>query len=146
MDKTAISLANELINARTDYVGDGMDGYVVLTLIDDQGFPTSSTITLSKAQGTNWLSFLSTTDTNKALRIANNNKASVCLASNNYNINLVGTVEIITEPIQKRPYWQDIFTEHYGSYDDPKTCVIKFTTQRYSVYFATEEAFEEGKL
>jgi len=41
-EQAIIARASELINSRTDYIGDGMEGWAVLTLIDENGYPTSS--------------------------------------------------------------------------------------------------------
>ena len=146
----AINKANELINQRTNYIGvgenEGMDGYAVLTLIDTQGYPTSSTFTISKANGIKCVSLITDLSSNKANRVRQNNKASVHLASNNHNINLVGTVEIITAPSEKEKHWQPVYTKHYGPHTDPAYCVLKFTTERYSIFFSKEDLFEEGTL
>jgi len=63
-----------------------MEGYAVISLINEEGFPAASTVTISKADGINWLSFIAGTNDNKANRIRANSKACVCLASSKYNI------------------------------------------------------------
>jgi len=146
MAQSAIKRASELINSKTDYIGDGVDGYVVLSLVDENGYPTSSAITLSKANGINWLSFLADIDSNKVKRITKSNKACVCLASSEYNITLVGTIEVITDPVVKTELWQDIFSENHGTPDDPACCALRFTTQRYSIYFVDDNSDAVGSI
>ena len=102
-EQAIIDRAGALINSKTDYIGDGMEGWAVMTLMDENGYPTSSTMTISKADGIRWLSFLSTTTGAKADRIALSNKACICLASSEYHVSLTGTIEIITDPAIKRP-------------------------------------------
>jgi len=143
---TAIDKASEVINSKVDYIGGGMDGYVVLTTIDDAGYPHSVAITISKADGINWLSMLTGARSKKAMRLLKNNKAGICLATNNYNITLIGTAEVITAPDIKKEHWQDTFAKHHGPYTSEKHCVIKFTTERYNIYFAEEALFDKGVM
>jgi general stress protein 26 len=147
MNQEIIKRAGELINSKTDYIGDGMGGYAVLSLIDENGYPTSSTMTISKADGINWISFLSDTSGTKAQRIAKSNKACVCLASSEYHISLVGTVEIITDSAVKKEHWQEVVTNYYKSdWNDPEWCVIKFNTEHYNLYFASDDTETKGAL
>ena len=94
MNQEAIAKAGEIINARTDYIGDGMNGYATVTTIDESDYPSSTTMSISKADGINWMTFNSGADASAVKRIAKNNKACVCLSSSDYHINLVGTFEI----------------------------------------------------
>jgi len=142
----AIEKAAEIINSKVDYIGDGMEGYAVLSLIDDKGYPTSSPITISKADGINWMSFLTGIGTNKVNRIIKNNKAAVCLATSSYNINLVGKIDVITDTETKKEHWQNEFVKHHDLHNSPKYCTLKFKTERYSIYFSKENLFEEGEF
>jgi len=147
MDEAIIKRASDFINSRTDYIGDGMEGWAVLSLIDENGYPTSSTMTISKADGINWITFLSDTDGTKAKRIAKSNKACVCLASSEYHISLVGTVEVIPDTAVKKENWQDTITKHYGAdYTDPHWAVIRFRTETYNLFFASDDTEAKGKL
>ena len=139
--------ASELINSKTDYIGEGMGGYAVVSLNGENGYPTSSTMTISKADGINWLSFLSSTNGTKAQRIAKSNKACVCLASSEYHISLVGTMEVITDPMEKKEHWQEVATEFFKSdWNDPQWCVLKFTAETYNIFFADNDSEAKGKL
>jgi len=139
--------ASELINSKTDYIGDGMEGYAVLSLIDENGYPTSSTMTISKADGVNWISFLADTNGTKSQRIAKSNKACVCLASSEYHVSLVGTVEIITDPAIKKEHWQQVVINHYKSdWNDPEWCVLKFNAECYNLFFADNDSEGKGEL
>jgi len=140
MNQNIIARADEVINAKTDFIGDGMEGYAVLSLIDEDGYPSSSTVTISKADGIRWMTFISDIGGTKDNRIKKCNKASVCLASSEYNITLVGTIEIITDPAVKKQHWQTVFEEAYqASHDDPRYCILRFTTQRYNLFFADDD-------
>ena len=148
MKSEAVKKATELINNKVDYIGGGMEGYAVINLIDDEGFPTSGATTISKADGVNWITFLTGMDSNKVKRIKRNNKASISLTSSAYNINLVGTFEILTDMESKKANFQQIFDDNHHKLDDPNGCVLKFTTKRYSICFfeGEESIFDEGQL
>jgi len=145
MNEKVIARAIEVINAKKDYVSGGSD-FVVLSLIDDAGYPTSAPITLSKADGIKWLSFLAGSDSNKAKRIKNCNKACVNIATSDYNITLVGTIEVVTDLETKKLHWQDVFTENHGAVDCPDHCALIFTTERYSIFFMDDFAEAIGTL
>jgi len=146
MNQEIIKRAGDVINAKRDYIGGGMEGHVVLSLIDENGYPTSAAITLSKADGIKWLSFLGDTNSNKTKRIAKCNKACVCLASAEYNITLVGKAEVITDPAIKKEHWQDVFSQYHGDWQDPECCAIRFTTESYNIYFASDDSVASGEL
>ena len=136
MNQEAIKKAGEIIASKTDYVGGGMEGYAVLSLFDDKGYPSASALTIAKAEGINWITFASSPDSNKAKRIAKCNKASVCIASSEYNITLVGTIEEVTNLECKKSSWCDLMDDgaHWKSYNDPNFYVMRFNTERYSIF------------
>ena len=145
MSKKTIARASEIINSKSGYI-DGGTSYVVLSLIDDAGYPTSAAITLSKADGIKWLSFLGGADSNKAKRIKKCNKACVNIATSDYNITLVGTIEVVTDIETKKLHWQDVFTENHGAVDCPGCCAFVFTTDRYSLFFMDDFSEVTGTL
>jgi general stress protein 26 len=147
MNPKILKRASDLINSKKDYIGDGMGGYAVLTLNDESGYPASSTLTISKADGINWLSFISDSEGTKAKRIKHSNKACVCLASSEYNITLTGTAELITDPAVKKQHWQSIFSEAYNADpQNPEYAVLLFTTEHYNIFFASDDTEAKGAL
>jgi general stress protein 26 len=142
MNQEVIKKANEIINAKTGYIGGGMEGYVALALIDESGYPTASTLTIAKADGINWLTFCTSLDTNKVKRINKCNRAGVCINSSEYNITLVGTIEVLTDESTRKDNWLPALDDdvHWSGYDDPNFCVLRFTTERYSLFVGYEEA------
>jgi len=147
MNSEIIKRASELINSKTDYIGDGMEGWAVLTLIDENGYPTSSTMTISKADGINWITFLSDANGTKAQRIKKSNKACVCLASSEYHISLVGTIEVITDTAVKKENWQQTVTDHYkADWNSTDWAVLRFTSETYNLFFASDDTEAKGKL
>ena len=141
MSKEIIQKAEEIINAKTDYIGGGMEGYAALSLIDENGYPTTSTLTIAKADGINWLTFCTSLSRNSVKRINKCNKASVCINSSEYNITLVGTIEVLTDIQTKKDNWFPIMDsgEHWTGPEDSEFCVLKFTTESYTLFVGYEE-------
>lgn len=141
MNEEIITKAGEIIAGRT---GGGNEGYCVLALTDTDGYPTASTISASKADGINWVTFCTGLGCNKTNRIEKCNRASVCFNAPDYNITLVGTVEILTDPAIKKEMWYSGLENHFSGADDPNYCVLRFSTERYNLLIDWEEV--SGKL
>ena len=147
MSNKAIAKAEEIIKSKT--AAENMGVGVTLSLLDYEGYPTTSTISISKADGIRQITFASSLDSNKAKRAKENSRASVCIfdddyeAGSYYNITLVGDVEIVTDSETKKETWYQGLEEHYpnGGLDDPNYCVLRFTTKRYNLWvdFGQEE-------
>jgi len=146
MSKSAITKAEEIVKSKTAAVN--MGAGVTMSLLDSEGYPTTSTLSISKAEGIRHITFASTLDSNKVKRAKENSRASVCIFDDDYeggayyNITLVGDVEILTGTETKKETWYPGLEEHYpnGGLDDPNYCVLKFTTKRYNLWVdVTEE-------
>lgn len=110
-------------------------GHCTLALIDEDGCPTASTITASKACGIEWITFCTGLAGNKAIRARKCDRASVCFnQSGDHNITLVGTIEVITDAEVKREMWYDGLKNHCSGPDDPGYCVLRFKTERYNLF------------
>jgi general stress protein 26 len=118
----------------------------VLALMDLDGYPTASTIMVSKNDGIKWLTFCTMVEPNKKRRIDNCNRASVCFFSTEplYNISLVGKIEVITDQKIKEEMWYEGLEHHFSGHDDENYCVLKFVTERYNLFVGYEEA--TGKM
>ena len=141
----AIEKADKIINSKTS-VGDNEWNrqYCTLSLIDLDGYPFADTISIAKADGIRWLTFCTGLSSRKVKRINKSNRASVCVNSSGYNITLVGTVEVLTDPAIKKEMWYVGTDEYYSGSDDPDYCVLRFNTERYMLWFAGDET--EGVL
>ena len=139
MNEKIILKAGEIVEQNT-----GERTHCELALIDLEGYPTVSTITVSKADGINWLTFCTGLGSDKANRIIKCNRASVCFNSNEYNITLVGTIDIITDPDVKKEMWYGGLTNHFSGQQDPNYCVLRFKTERYNLLVDLKEA--KGRL
>ena len=144
MSQKTIDKAAKVISGKA---GGGNEGYCVLALIDSEGFPTASTLSVSKADGIREVTFCTGLDDNKALRIAACNRACVCFASEEYNISLVGTIEVLTDPEIKKEMWYEGLEYHFpGGALDPDYCVLRFQTTRYNLFFTDEYDVAAGTL
>ena len=142
-----IAKAGEIIHAKTGYIGGGVEGYATLSLIDENGYPTTSTITIAKAEGIKWITFCTTLDDNKARRIAKCNCACVCINSSAYNISLVGTIEVITDPAFKNAHWLPTMdSTQWNGPDDPNYCILRFSTERYNLFISDPYGEAQGTL
>ncbi|MDR0437445.1 MAG: pyridoxamine 5'-phosphate oxidase family protein [Bacteroidales bacterium] len=119
MNQKIIERAEELLRSKSNYVGKdnlaGMEGFVTLALIDENGYPSQSSITISKTDGIKSVTFLTDINSNKVKKIRKCNKASISLASPEYMIILKGTIEILTDLESKRANWQQVLQEAYNA-------------------------------
>ena len=139
MNQDIIAKASKIIEKNSVQSGDYQGQICTLSLIDAEGFPTTAVMTPSKADGINWLTFGTLLDGNRAKRVAACNRASVCFGTEEYCINLVGEIEIITLPNVKQEMWYDGLAFHFTGPDDPNYCVLKFTTKRYKLFVDGED-------
>ena len=147
MNQEVIARAEEIISSKAGYKDElGMDGYATLAVIDENGFPTASTYVIIKADGIKWLTFGTGLGRDIVKRINKNNRASVCINSNEYNITLVGTFEALTDLDVRKEMWiqNSAMSNHWTGPEDPQFCVLRFTTERYNLFVDYKGA--EGTL
>jgi general stress protein 26 len=144
MNQAIIKRAEEIVKSKTAAVN--MGAGVTLSLLDHEGYPTTSTLSISTADGIRRLTFAVGIDSNKVKRAKECNRASVCIFSDDYeggeyyNITLVGDIEILSDPETKNDVWYQGLEEHFpGGLDDPSYCVMRFTTKRYSLWWVDVE-------
>jgi len=135
MDQNIITRAVDIVEKNS-----GIGTYCVLSLIDLDGSPTASTITASKADGISWVAFCTGLDGPKADRIKKCNRASICFNAPDYNITLIGAIEIRTDPDIKKEMWYDGLASHFRGAEDPGYCVLLFKTERYNLLVDWKEA------
>jgi general stress protein 26 len=116
-----------------------------LALIDLEGYPTTSVITPSKADGIKTVYFCTQHTGDKPGRLAKCKRASVCFGSGEYGISLVGEIEILTGAAAKKDAWYEALEGHFPKgCTDPDYCVLKFTTKRYNLFVDWKEV--KGKI
>lgn len=133
-----IDRAGEIISQRT--VRHDPDSFGTLVTLDPDGSPVPTTISPSRSEGIRWITFCTGRGGSTSLRLGRNNKAAVCLNSPTYHISLTGTAEVCTDPATLHEMWYEGLSNHFTGPDDPGFCVIRFTTQRYSLFVDWETA------
>jgi general stress protein 26 len=143
MDQEIVEKAVEIISTK------GRD--CVLALIDLDGYPTASAVTVLKNDGIKWLTFCTVLGNNKTKRIDKCNRASVCFMDSSlldpvYNITLVGKIEVLTDPEIKKEMWTAGIgmEDQWTGPEDKSYCVLKFTTERYRLFIDWKTT--EGKI
>ena len=134
MEEDIIKKAAEVIKQNCVNGGEYTGQNCVLSLIDLEDFPTASVITPSRSAGIETIWFCTGLGGDKIKRIKKNNRACVCFGAAEYNISLVGEIEVITDANVKKEQWYKALADgHFSSDTDPNYCVLKFTTKRYNL-------------
>ena len=116
-------------------------GEAYLGVIDENGFPSVSTVSTIKPENIFEAYFATGLAANKTKRLLKDKRASVCYRAGSNNITLVGEAEICTDQPTKSRMWLDWFIDHFPLGEtDPNYCVIKFTTLRASLWIDYESA------
>lgn len=141
--KEAIERAGEIIQSKT-----GNRGFCALAQIDLDGYPTAATISVSKAQGIEWVAFCSGIDSNWARRARHCDRASLCFGADApvYNLTLVGTLSVRDDIETRRAMWYDGMGTYFSGPEDPGFCVLRFETLRYSLMLEESEGVVRGTL
>ena len=141
MNEKVIARAAEIVAKKC-----GNAGYCTLALIDIDGYPTAATISVSKAEGIQWITFCTGLGSNWAKRIEKCNRASVCFNAAEYNITLVGTIEVLSDLSTKKEMWYEGMGYYFSGPEDPGFCVLRFKTQRYSLMMNEKDGNARGML
>ncbi|MCL2065718.1 MAG: pyridoxamine 5'-phosphate oxidase family protein [Candidatus Cloacimonetes bacterium] len=139
MSQKIIERATEIITKNTVNGEEYMGQYCVLALIDLEGYPTASVITPLKANGIKQIWLCTGLASDKVKRLEKCDRASICFSSADYNISLVGQIEIKTDIDTKKEMWFPGLEHHFSGIDDPNYCVLCFTTSRYNFFVDGEE-------
>ena len=145
MNLKIIKKAEEIIHSKTAAVNLGAG--VTLSLLDHEGYPTTSCLSIAKAEGIRQIDFAGALSSNKAKRALENSRASICICNDDnennayYNITLVGDIEVITDSTIKKEVWYEELEEHFSDkgLEDPDYCVLRFTTKRYNLWIDFED-------
>ena len=145
MNPKIFAKASKIINSKSNFIGGGMDGFVSLAQIDESGYPVITTVSIAKADGIKWLTFVPGSERNSVKRACNCNRACVCLNSRFYHISLVGNIEVLTDAESKRDNWMAPLGAYWDGPDAADYCVLRFVTERYSIYLIDND-FEGGEI
>ena len=128
--KSAGDIISELNNGK---------GHAVMAVIDENGYPSASAVTIEQSTGITDVLFSAGVSGNKVIRIAKNNKGSVCIVvGDTTNITLVGTLTVHTDIETKRKVWDGKWDGMWSGPEDEDYCVISIKTERYSLWVGNE--------
>ena len=130
MRERMFSRAGEIVAQR---MGGGNRGFCTLALVDADGYPAMTTISIAKADGIKWLTFCTSLHANSVLRARQSCKAGVCINSEGYHIALTGTIEVLTDDKTKQEMWYPELARHCSGPNDPNYCVLRFETEQYNL-------------
>ena len=141
VNKEIIAKAEEILAGKTRFEHGCLE-CCVLALIDTDGYPTAATISPSKIDGIRRIYFCTGMGSNWVKRIEKCNRASVCFNSESeqYNITLVGTIEILTDLAAKTEMWFEGMGHYFDGPEDSNFCVLQFVTERYSLMLNEHDA------
>ena len=139
MSQEIIKKAAGIVEQNAIQGGEFKGQICVLSLIDENGYPTAAVLTPSKADGIKSVTLCTMLDGNAAKRAAACKRASISFNTVEYCINLVGDIEVVTCADVKKEMWYDGLSYHCSGPDDPNYCVLKFTTKRYKLFVDFED-------
>ena len=133
-----LSKAEEIVNKSTMHTV-GESGYTadwVMSLTDEEGYPASSMITASRADGFKWIAFCTLLNANKPKRAKKDPRSCVYLFDKESftGISLTGKVEVIVDLEIKKQMWYDALGDTSKGFDDENWCVLMFKPERYNIF------------
>ena len=150
MNTDLLKKAEVIVNSSTMYaIGSvlpdktGWEADWVMSLTDEEGYPSSSMITASKADGFNWIAFCTGINSNKAKRVKKDSRTCIYLFDNKSftGISLTGTTEVIVDSEIKKQMWYDTLGDHYSGSDDNNYCVLMFKTIKYHLFIDFQDIY-----
>jgi len=133
----SLKKAEELINKSTMFtVSELGTADWVMALTDDEGYPTASMITASRADGFKWIAFCTLLDSNKYKRTRKDPRTCVYLFDKESfsGVSLTGKVEIRTDLQTKKHIWYDALGDYSKNPEDDNWCVLMFIPERYNIF------------
>lgn len=108
----------------------------VMSLIDEEGYPSASMITAARADGFHWIAFCTGVGWNKPNRAEKDPRACVYLFDQPSfcGISLVGKIEVITDYEWKKRAWYDELGGSFESPADERLCVLLFKPEKYNIF------------
>ena len=134
-----IKKAEEFVNKSTIHTVDELGtADWVMALTDEEGYPVTSMITASKADGFKWITFCTGLGAgyNKANRVEKDPRSSVYLFDKESftGISLMGKIEVTTDEETKKKMWFDALSDHFNGVEDESWCVLIFKPERYHIF------------
>lgn len=110
-------------------------GYVILSTINEEGFPRPVAIDVIAHEGIREIWMTTYRNSAKARHLLRNQKAGVAFVREADSASLTGKAEIITDKDTLRRFWKDFFIHYYtGGPFDENYCLIRFSTQKAKLW------------
>ncbi|GAU78152.1 pyridoxamine 5'-phosphate oxidase family protein [Fusibacter sp. 3D3] len=123
----------DIFKKASDMVNHCEVGY--FSVLDVNGYPSVATRSNVKSNGITEIFFSTGTSGDMASSVMRNSKTAVCFRNEGDNISLIGQSEVVTDMGIKKSLWVDWFIDHFpGGVEDPEYCVVRFTTERVSMW------------
>ncbi len=116
----------------------------VLALIEPDGYPVSSIVTVAQHEELRWFTFGTGLESSRAHRIRHCNHASACFTDGNSCITLIGDMEILTDLEAKKAAWYEGLANHFTGPEDPNFCVLKLHVRRANLFVDWQD--ERGEI
>ena len=130
--------AEEIVNKSTIHTVEesGYSADWVMSLIEEEGYPTASMITAARADGFRWIAFCTVLGWNKSNRAKKDPRTCVYLFDKESfsGISLTGKIEIITDFETKKRMWYDALGDVFKGPDDENLCVLMLKPERYNIF------------
>ena len=138
--------AKTLVTSSTVHGKNGNDIYGtdwVLTVIDEEGYPCSTMLTASKADGFDTVYFCTGSNYRKTRRLLKDKRACIYLFNESLfaAVSLVGDAAVVTEPDIKKQVWFDELKDSFSGPDDNNWCVIAFKPIRYNFFIDGQNVY-----
>lgn len=138
MSMDLLRKAEEIVNKSTIHtIGDSECGADwVMSLIDEEGYPSASMITAARADGFNWIAFCTGLGWNKPNRVKKDPRTCIYLFDKESfsGISLVGKTEVITDYDLNKQLWYDALGDFFKSPADERLCVLMFKPVKYNIF------------
>ena len=104
-------------------------GYVVLSTVNEYGFPRPVAIDVLRHDGISVLWMTTYLSSEKIMHIRKNPKAGICYVHNDNSVTMTGAVKILTDREIRHDLWKDFMVHYFpNGPDDPDYCILRFET------------------
>lgn len=104
-------------------------GYVVLSTVNEYGFPRPVAIDVLRHEGISVLWMTTFLSSEKVKHIRKNAKAGICYVHDDNSVAMTGIVKILTGREIRHDLWKDFMVHYFPKGpDDPDYCILRFDT------------------
>ena len=110
-------------------------GYVVLSTVNEYGFPRPVAIDVLRHDGISVLWMTTYLSSEKVKHIRKNAKAGICYVHDDNSVAMTGTVKILTDKDIRHDLWKDFMVHYFPKGpDDPDYCILRFESAEATLW------------